>query len=887
MEELTVPVESSPSAPAATASLGTAWSVAIGLCAGWVALGSSGFLVAPLQAWLVWTLVMLVVLLVRPRYEVRQLGVVAGILVLFLLLPPAIGDASLLLPLAVTAMLGALALGKSGIDRELLFCAAIAILATLLFRLAQLQIPAIWTLSDRLSNLLGRLVAAVTGQPLNIGPSFAGLDFLVTKSVFLAASWPLMGRPRLGTSLFAALGILVMQCAYLTTLCFSPHLLDRLPPVAVPLYDGPYIPPEFCWSTVAHQLLPWNLPALCGLLQATMVVTLTRWTRWQPSSPGRLRTRRELVIFAAPVALAAIAVLAAIHGGSSRLAGKTIVANLQDDIDYAVAEHDQYGQQSAGMFGLLPPLVQSLGGQLRTSRTLTDDQLQDADVLLLLHPDANLVRRKQAFWDYVRSGGSALIITDGFHPEFSFNDAVTELLQPTAISVAADAAASETRNWRAAYLTCVQGATATARAPSNRFLSDFGASLQLGWTARPMIIGQWGWSAPQQGATWDESSPLRTGSRLGDLVLAAEQRIGNGRVVVLGGNWAFTNEGMVGGFEFVGNLLSNLAHPGAGPQAWWRQVAALLCCVGIPLLLAGRRHPAQLLVVSVVLAVGVGAVFSWSAYAARVVPDGTLLPADPKQPIQHVAYIDQSHLEPYNFENWGFDAVNGLALNLMRNGYLPLMLPSVTDERLASAELFVSIAPSREFTARERAALRSFVSDGGVAVFMVGAEQADPSNSLLADFALHVPHSPVPTDDDSPEPEPFGRTHPPYLTVHTDEEESYDVAMRMFAAWPVESTDGEATVIALGNNQLRVVDSDTELPVVLARPFGDGAVILIGDTGFAMNKNLEYIGGEPFEGRYENAHFWHWLLSSLTEQQEWIPPRPAEPATESAKEDGP
>ena len=61
--------------------------------------------------------------------------------------------------------------------------------------------------------------------------------------------------------------------------------------------------------------------------------------------------------------------------------------------------------------------------------------------------------------------------------------------------------------------------------------------------------------------------------------------------------------------------------------------------------------------------------------------------------------------------------------------------------------------------------------------------------------------------------------------------------------------------------------------------------MLIGDTCFAMNKNLEYIGGEPFFGAYANAHFWRWLLTRLQGQPEWIPPRPPERVQESQEED--
>ena len=49
---------------------------------------------------------------------------------------------------------------------------------------------------------------------------------------------------------------------------------------------------------------------------------------------------------------------------------------------------------------------------------------------------------------------------------------------------------------------------------------------------------------------------------------------------------------------------------------------------------------------------------------------------------------------------------------------------------------------------------------------------------------------------------------------------------------------------------------------------------MIGDTGFAMNKNLEWENGAPFEGMRENADFWRWFITYLNDQPMWIPPKP-------------
>ena len=103
----------------------------------------------------------------------------------------------------------------------------------------------------------------------------------------------------------------------------------------------------------------------------------------------------------------------------------------------------------------------------------------------------------------------------------------------------------------------------------------------------------------------------------------------------------------------------------------------------------------------------------------------------------------------------------------------------------------------------------------------------------------------------------------------------------------IEPTETDTEVLAYGRNTLPVVESEAELPVILMRAVGRGRVVLIGDTAFAMNKNLEYIGGEPFYGGHENAHFWRWLLTQLRGEPLWVPPRPPERVQNAQEADDP
>jgi hypothetical protein len=261
------------------------------------------------------------------------------------------------------------------------------------------------------------------------------------------------------------------------------------------------------------------------------------------------------------------------------------------------------------------------------------------------------------------------------------------------------------------------------------------------------------------------------------------------------------------------------------------------------------------------LAIGLAACSVVNTLLSRVLPDGHLLAR--AGPVGGIAYIDASHVPAYNETYWGFDAINGLALTLMRNGYLTLSLPETAMDRLERADLLASVAPARHFTPAERQTMRRFVEGGGRLICTVGAEQASGSRALLSDFGLSVPASPVPTKRRQREPEPMGNLRSLFLNAADYGAGDHKVGVIFHAGWPVAATADNVDVLVRGRG---------DQPIVVSRRVGQGRVVLIGDTGFAMNKNLEYIGGEPFEGGYENAHFWRWLITRITDRPEWIPP---------------
>jgi len=869
-----------------------AWSVGLGLFAGWLAAGSLGILSVSLQSISAWMALAAAFLCARPRVTPRGVALFAGVIGGLVLLPLVIAPVRLGLPLTVGVAMCLLSAFMSGTGRRVMLVGALAVLVLALFRFAQQSLPAVWMMSDWLGGLLGRGVGLAARRPLVIGASFAGIDFLVVLAVFLGGWLTLLRRPRLESALFAVFSVLVVHAFYLVLLAFTHELLRALPPVVIPASGDPYVPPPFSWSRIVQQALPWNLPAVAGLLHALLVVVLVRSGSYRAdeSSVGEAVADPALggtglwkAATAVLVAASACLPLFATWRTLPELEGKRILANQKGQLDWNVPQHESYGQDTAGMYGLLPRLVESWGGQLAVSAELSRAELDSADVVLLLNPDTSLsLEQQDRIWQYVRDGGSLLVVTEGFLPENGLERRVSEVLQPVSIAVRRDAAVSQTKSWFGSMRALEHPATTWACPPTARPWSDAGASLDVRWPARPLLVGVWGWSAPEQAATWADSQSFQPGAKLGDLVLAAEQQVGAGRVIVLGDNTGLLNEGLAHSHAGIGGVLSYLASPVAGPQVFWRQALTALCLAGLLVSLVWRPTPARLACSGILLACFLAAGQKYVAAGAALLPDGARIAAEPAdEPWNRLAYIDATHAELYSMHAWEVDALDGLTLNLQRNGYLPLMLHELTADRLARAGLLICIAPARQFSSAECAHVRTFVEEGGVLVALVGAEEADASRDLLAQFGLRVPSSPVPTVADAWEPEPFGRTRAGYLEVAVTDADRYQASVRLRAAWPVESVDGQAEVLAYGRNQLPVVESETQLPVILSRLFGRGEVVLIGDSSFALNRNLEYIGGEPFAGDYENARFWRWLLTEVRGLPEWVPPRPVQGAADA------
>jgi hypothetical protein len=863
----------------------TVAAAATGLLAAWVAAGSTGLLSHALRRASVWGLLGVAVVLAWPRGA--RSGRRGALLVLSLLV--AVVMAAPRLPAAnvmgVAVVLAALAVVHAGADRRPFALGAPAVAVFALYRLLNTSVPFIWELSDLVGEGIGRAAGALTGESLWVGATFGGVDLLVLATAVYSA-WLWAARPPRRRAVSVLVLLLAGHLLYLCLLSLAPLALEHLPPSVD--YTKRVWPPKARWSwpTGLRTLIPWNLPMFGALIHAGILL----FVLGSPHSvvrragvPGP-RRRRVLVAAAAALLTVLIPVLTVLSPERATLEGKHLVVYEKGFLNWLKAKHGEYGRWSIGMYGMLRPYVESLGATLQISPDLSQEDLDGADALLLIFPDEpwgpGQLDRIRA---YVENGGSLLLMGEhttvvrrgkaggsigDLRPSERFKDsAFNMVLDGTAMRVRFDSATFEVGGWLQSYEALAHPATTGVPDDHNEFGSVIGASVESHWPARPVLVGRWGWNDPgdiARGESMMGNGEYDPGERLGDCVLAVEQRIGKGRIVCFGDTSAMTNGIAPGSYGFTSRLLAYLANVPANPQEPWRGALGLLAGGALAALLLWRRDAVPVAVAAVALAASLAACTHTSYRALTILPDGR-----DKTP-NNVAYIGFGKLEAPAQESWRPDGTAGLLMTLMRQDFLVFDMPDYTWERMRRAAIVVCIAPNEPFSREERDAVRRFVEGGGIFIITVGYDDVGPSRELLNDFGLYVGLDP-PGSPDPREPEPLSHFRSAYLQVR-DPEGNYRLLVRFNAAWPVGSTEDDAIGMVYTMRQDPNKGAWEQVPVMIRRPVGEGVVLLVGDTGFAMNKNLEHEYGQPFEGLRENAEFWRWLVPMLRGGKRYIPP---------------
>ncbi|MGA2255751.1 MAG: hypothetical protein ABSG53_13985 [Thermoguttaceae bacterium] len=842
----------------------------LGLLGAWLAAGSLGWLAPPLQKTLTWIALAAIVLAALPgrRRISGNDGLLLGGATLIAVLMTA-SSLPVVNVLAVAIMLAAIAQVRPGRVAQVVGPAALAATALAVFRLVSAGSAATWTFTNTLGHVEGLWAGWLTGQPLLIGASFGGVDFLVVMAALTAAWLIATPRPRIGRAAWAMLFIVLAQSGYLVVLAFSHDLSELLPPQLAAKQNEISHLGIWTWGNAIRTLLPWNLPVLAAVFHCVVAVAMFRLTIWQPTPQDRpIATdetssvasgkRRNRVLQGGsprpqgglnspmdwrrfgPAGLMIVAAVAiTLAPVKPDLQGRRIVAYDDGATDWSTSDTG-----TVPRYGMLPALVESLGGEFIRSRDLADADLQNADVLIVLPPQsaANSAAAgalakapipddiRDQIWRYVSAGGRMLVAGE---PERNLGveeNVLNALLEPTKLSFRDDTANSLTQRWEDNLQSAPHAATASSNPGRDQFSLDRVASIRVSWPAGPLIVGRWAWDELGTDPDRPEALSYLPGERLGDLVLAAQQNVGRGTVVVLGAAGCVSNDGIPFSYTFTGPLLSALAANHWTPLAWWRQLLGLAAAGAAIVLLFRRFEPLRVAAASIALALATIACNRLSSATPELLPSGTKTAARP------IIYVDGSHLEAMGKDPRGENGIGRFMRVLASNGYLPLVAPDLSPERLNRAAMLISIAPGKAFSRGEIAAVDEFVKQGGFFLSMVGSPEAEPSRALLEQLQLRIDPTPVPPWVPTPETEPLGRYYYP------NKQQPF---VQFYAAWPVSSEPREVTWPE---------DDPKGRAVIAGHRVGRGQAFILGDSAFALKKN--------FDSFPQNAAFWRSQLKT-------------------------
>ena len=475
-------------------------------------------------------------------------------------------------------------------------------------------------------------------------------------------------------------------------------------------------------------------------------------------------------------------------------------------VSFTKPDYTRFGRGAGGMYGCFPEYARLFGCRAKVVKEIPE-VLEPDQILVSTNLDEPLTPvEMERIWAFVRAGGKLWVLGDHTFIKNGRNH-INDLLKPCHIRFNHDSAQFFPQGWFNSYR--IRQGTPFSRLKGeteNRLSILVGASLELGAPARPLIMGRFGYGdlgvmEPDEKRGFIGDFEYQITERLGDLVLVAGEQVGKGKVLVFGDTTSFFNNNMSRSFEILRACLSWLGEPRS--TAWFNsRTAGGLAGAGIigvlVLSLLARRAAVSLFLVLL------------AAVSFLVHQRPGLLPYDRVVGRDRLAIIDYSH-NPYASKHGSMaDGLYGVSINLLRHGMLPVTQNRWDRELRDSASLLFLNAPRRTFSAARRQELMQFMERGGTVIMACGFYHYANARALLEPLGLRVRNLPLGRF--------FDRT-------------AFNKQVLYFSAWPVEVTNPNASVISFYD----------EWPLIVHVPVSSGHLVLVGDSEFFHNRNLESV----------------------------------------------
>jgi hypothetical protein len=498
-----------------------------------------------------------------------------------------------------------------------------------------------------------------------------------------------------------------------------------------------------------------------------------------------------------------------------------------------------YGLQSSGMFGILPAYLEAMGYNVRIDSSLSSEKLGNTGVVMVINLNKDVpASEKSDLQNYIYHGGSLLVIGDHTGLE-GIMEPLNDLLQFVKIKYRFDCGHWLVDDWKDAFEIPAHPIFRRVKDETDIAIS-IGASLDFSpSTATPILFARYGFS--------DIGNPLNAqnaylGNRrydpdelLGDIVLIASANYGRGKVLVFGDTSPFQNGALTYSFQFVQNVFDWLMVKNATVLQPLRWISLTFMLIGFVLLFTiGRVVREPFAIVGGIVLIGV----VWGILVLSEGPKSSITNRKSNLPI---AYIDASHLN--HFSQYEDDGNWPLIYNLMRNDYLPFVCRKFSPALLKQSKIAFFIAAEKELSADEVKMIDDYMRQGGTVIWSAGEENSDASIGILKERRLALDNLPLGPVSDSAIAVRFpldsNLVKDGKLITLTGF--SLETRTQFHSAWPIVVTSHE---------KVDTLCTGWSYPVIVSEQVGNGKFVLISDSGFFLNGNLENKSEEPFQQSY-------------------------------------
>ncbi len=571
--------------------------------------------------------------------------------------------------------------------------------------------------------------------------------------------------------------------------------------------------------------------------------------------PGRVPSWGPVKVIAIQLALLLTSGLGMAQWSVQRPSEEGAVAFLDAGyVDWKRPEHGRYGAYETGLFGSAHDYLKGAGRRSLVTRDLSESGLKDAAVLVVINPTNRWAPGQvDAIWSFVKRGGGLWVLGD--HTDIMGSQApLNELLKPAGVRFLFDSGFPARPEWRDCLFALRHPVTHRVKQASDAVIS-VGASLEVEAPSYTVVWGRYGFSdlgnqLNAQGAYLGDYAYQR-GEQLGDVALVSAGKVGRGRVLVFGDTSPLQNAALPMSFESLVmpslDWLSGQDH-GVGMMGRW--LGALgLTLIGWVVGLGGR---AWVTVVGGILLVG--GLELGGMQQAKAGWQGPLEGS--------LALVDLSHGNRVSLAPLIPESIGPFLVTLLRNGFLPEFIHEWSAARLEKASVLVVTAPTVPFGRGELDEVERFVRAGGLLMVNCGwTEKGKAAEQLLGRFGmdvLRVPLGPYPVqrvEDHLPGQAQFINAWPVRVTDPGLEGE-FRAASARYRAPLLDTAQADALAqllspltggntapskpASVGTNAVEVLyQTHDGHPLVVSRRLGEGHVVVIGDTYFLGNDNLE------------------------------------------------